>query len=110
MVDLAVYILRYIYGLGVRFKGLHSQVKGDVEKVDTFFIWFDCKLKVVLAKCAAYFLLDGLNFSRWEVKCSQTIVSLKANFRSVTRKYSLESKKTLAQAFALPARIEIRFK
>ena len=84
MLLMAVNILRYLSGLGVRFKGLRSQVKGDVEKVDTFYIGFDCKLKVVLAKCAAYFLLDGLNFSWWEIKRSQTIVTVKTNFRPVT--------------------------
>ena len=67
---MAIDVLRCISGLCVRSKGLRSQVKGNIEKVNTFLICFDCKLQVVFAECATYFLLDTLDFSWWEVEGS----------------------------------------
>ena len=79
MVQFAVYVQGRVRWLRVRFKFTTIQVKSNVEKIDNFFVRFDCDFKFVLGENFANFFLNSFCLLGGLIQYCKSVIPVEAD-------------------------------
>ena len=79
MVRFSVYVQGRVRWLRVRFEFSTIQVKSNVEKIDNFFVHFDCDFKFVLGNNFANFLLNSLCLLGGLIQYCKSVIPVEAD-------------------------------